>query len=456
MISIRRQLLQWLLLGIALSSTLIGVLVYRHTRSEIDELYNAHLQQLAIILAEQLGNPADHPAGTSIIPATKTLAQWQEETYLIQLWDKQGRLRDVASPVTGNLTVAIPLQPRAGFYRHRFDHQSWRIYRADGEHSIVQIAQPEAARNGVINETSLRMLLPLTLQIPLLVFCAWVAVSRGLRPLNQLSNAIAQRQPNALTPLNVLSVPIDLQPLVYTLNALLERLSNALQQQRNFVADAAHELRTPLAALQLQLDLLMRASTQKDRDITLSSLRKGIQRATNLVQQLLQVARSETATPNDHLLDIPLHRIAAESIERNLPAARAGNIDLGVTRLETVEVRCTAADIEAVFDNLLSNAIRYTPAGGKVDLAIFSENGYAVIDVIDTGIGIPATERGRIFDRFHRVLTLHGTTNSVEGSGLGLAIVKSLCERYGAIIDVDAGLDGVGTHFRIRWRLSNN
>jgi len=456
MISIRRQLLQWLLLGIALSSAVSGVFVYRHTRSEIDELYNAHLEQLAIVLAQHLGDAAERPADASIIPAAKALAKWKEETYLIQLWDKRGQLRDAASPVIGDLGVAIPLQPRVGFYRHKINDQVWRIYRADGEHLTVQIAQPEAARSGIINETSLRMLLPLTLQIPLLVFCAWIAVRRGLRPLDQLSNAIAQRQPNALIPLNALSLPIDLQPLVHTLNALLERLNGALQQQRNFVADAAHELRTPLAALQLQLDLLMRASSQEDRDLTLSLLSKGIQRATNLVQQLLQFAHSEAPVSKDYLIEIPLHRLAAESIERYLPAARLRGIDLGVIRLEPVSIRCVTADIEAVLDNLLSNAIRYTPIGGKVDLAIFAEQGDAIIDVIDTGIGIPESERARIFDRFYRVLTLHGTTNSIEGSGLGLAIVKALCERYGAAIEISSGPNGAGTHFRVRWRLSGN
>jgi len=278
---------------------------------------------------QQLDNIGQHAAGSSIVHTAKNWRNWQEETYLIQLWDKQGRLHDAATAASSDLSAMIPLQPQAGFYRWQLDNQLWRIYRADGAHLIVQIAQPEAARSGVIKETSVRILLPLTLQIPLLVFCAWIAVGRGLLPLNQLSQAIAQRQPDALTPLNALSLPVDLQPLAHTLNALLERLDNALQQQRNFVADAAHELRTPLAALQLQLDLLRRADTPNDRAFTLVALSKGIQRATHLVQQLLQIARSETSFVDNIHADVQLHRVAAQAIERHLPAARARDIDLG-------------------------------------------------------------------------------------------------------------------------------
>lgn len=452
--SMRRQLLQWLMLGIAFSSALTGLSVYRYTRHEIDELYNAQLQQLAVMLAQQLNDIDDEKLRSSIIPTIKTLADWEEEVYLIQLWGRDGHLREAVSSTVGEISQTIPLQPHEGFFSRKLAGQSWRIYRADGEYLTVQIAQPEFARSVVIQETSQRIILPLLLQIPLLIFITWFAVRRGLRPLDELSSAIAQRHPSALTPLSAAALPPDLQPLVHTLNALLERLAEALQQQRDFVADAAHELRTPLAALQLQLDLLKRAETVHDRELTVSLLGSGIRRATSLIEQLLRIARSETAQSTDARADIPLHQVAGEAVERHLAAARGRDIDLGVTRLEPVHIRCVAADIESVLDNLLANAIRYTPNGGKVDLAIYPRDNVAVIDVIDNGIGIPATERKRIFDRFYRVLTLHGTAESSEGSGLGLAIVKLVCERYAAEIEVRDGPQGVGTQFRVRWPLS--
>jgi two-component system OmpR family sensor kinase len=449
--SMRKQLLQWLMLGIAVSSAFSGASVYRYTRREIDELYNAHLQQVAVMLAQQLNDMDDQKLRSSIIPAVRKVADWEEEVYLIQLWGRDGHLREATSDAVGELSKAIPLQPHAGLFRTILAGESWRIYRADGEYLTVQLAQPEHARTAVIRETSRRIIVPLLLQIPLLVFVTWIAVRRGLRPLDQLSNAIEQRHPSALTPLNAATLPLDLQPLVHTLNALLARLDTALQQQRNFVADAAHELRTPLAALQLQLDLLKRAETAQDRELSVSLLGKGIRRATYLIEQLLRIARAEATQPGEPPAPILLQSFASEAVERHLAAARARDIDLGVTRLESVAIRCTAPDIETVLDNLLSNAIRYTPRGGKVDLAVYREDESAIIDILDTGIGIPATERARIFDRFHRLLTVHEVGDSIEGSGLGLAIVKSVCERHGATIDVDDGPLGVGTRFCVRW-----
>jgi two-component system OmpR family sensor kinase len=447
----RRQLLQWLMLGIAISSAFSGASVYRYTRREIDELYNAHLQQVAVMLAQQLNDVASETLHSSIIPAIGDISRWEEEVYLIQLWSRDGHLHTATSAAVDELSKTIPLQPHAGLFSHKVAQQPWRIYRADGEYVIVQLAQPESARTEVIHETSRRIILPLLLQFPLLAFIVWFAVSRSLRPLEQLSKAIEQRHSSALTPLDAALLPPDLQPLVQTLNALLARLEAALQQQRNFVADAAHELRTPLAALQLQLDLLKRAETAQDRELSQSLLGRGIQRATYLIEQLLLIARAESTPPGEPVESIHLQQFAGEAVERHLATARARDIDLGVTRLESVAIRCAAPDIETVLDNLLSNAIRYTPRAGKIDLAIYAENGSAIIDVVDTGIGIPTAERARIFDRFHRVLTVHEAGDSIQGSGLGLAIVKSICERYGASVEVDNGPLDIGTRFRIRW-----
>lgn len=454
MISIRRQLLQWLMLGIAVSSAFSGASVYRYTRREIDELYNAHLQQVAVMLAQQLNDVDDVKLRSSIIPSIRKIEHWDEEVYLIQVWSKDGHLREATSAEVGALSKTIPLQPHAGLFRTILAGESWRIYRADGEYLTVQLVQPESARAGVIRETSRRIIVPLLLQIPLLVFVIWIAVRRGLRPLDQLSKAIEQRHPNALTPLSAERLPPDLQPLVHTLNALLVRLDAALRQQRNFVADAAHELRTPLAALQLQLDLLKRAETAQDRELSLSLLGKGIRRATYLIEQLLRIARAEATQAGEPPAAVSLQPFASEAVERHLAAARARDIDLGVTRLEPVTIHGAAADIETVLDNILSNAIRYTPRGGKVDLAVYPEADRAVIDIIDTGIGIPVAERTRIFDRFHRLLTVQEIGDFVEGSGLGLAIVKSVCERYGATIEVDDGPSNEGTRFRVRWPLA--
>ncbi|MDB6063601.1 MAG: two-component sensor histidine kinase [Verrucomicrobiaceae bacterium] len=450
LLSMRQQLLRWLLFGIIVSSTMTGILIFQHARGEMDELYDAHLQQLAMLLMHQL-DAFDNDQIKPLAPSnTKLKNYWEEENYLIQIWDKSGHLRDFSSPVINLSSNAVPQQPHVGFHQPRLNGESWRIYRADGDHLIIQIAQPEIARRETIVDISIRLLLPLLLQIPLLTLIAWLAVRRGLRPLENLSHAVSQRAPNALSPLNEVSLPPDLKPLVHTLNELLGRLDGALKQQRHFVADAAHELRTPIAALQLQLDLLQRSHTQQDRDLSISALYKGVGRAKHLITQLLLIARSEARQTDDFTATIALEKIGKEALERHLPMARARNIDLGVTRMSADDFDCVPSDIEIVLDNLLSNAIRYTPPGGKVDLAIYRENKKTILEVIDSGVGIPHEERARIFDRFYRVLGLTDDTTP-EGSGLGLAIVKTICDRDGATITVDSGPQGLGSHFKICW-----
>ena len=435
-------------MGAAVIVLATGVLLYLHVRSEMDELYNAHLQQMATVLARQL----DRTEVITQLPDSQSRlisSPWEEEQYLIQVWDRDGQLREQDIPAT--LRIGIPLQAKSGFYRRRINDESWRIYRADAKRVVVQIAQPEAARKSAIAETSLTLWLPLILQVPLLMLLAWSSVRHGLQPLANLSKAIAQRRPDALQPLDIMAQPTELRPLVKTLNGLLSRLGWALQQQRDFVADAAHELRTPIAALQLQLDLLERGQLPSEREVSIAQLRSGLQRATHLIQQLLAIARAESASTVAPPAHINLQGVGEQMLERHLSFARAHRIDLGVTRLEAVSINCARVDIEAVVDNLLSNALRYTPDGGQVDLALYRDGNVAVIEVTDTGCGIAPAERSRIFDRFYRVLRSTADSSQAEGSGLGLAIVKTICDRYSAGVAVESGARGVGTKFIVRW-----
>jgi two-component system, OmpR family, sensor kinase len=448
--SIRYRLLQSLLLGMALIASLTGILVYIHVRHELDELYNAHLRQIGLFMTHEWDRV--NPSQLNAAPIKRpTRTRWDEDDYLIQMWTLDGNL--IAEDIPAITAAQVPRYGKQGFYKKHIAHESWRIYRADGLHSIVQIAQPESARRHTINETSLALLAPLLLQVPLLMLLAWVSVRRGLKPLDLLSQAIAQRQPSALSAIDSFNQPVELRPLVATVNALLGRLNLALQQQRNFIADAAHELRTPLAALQLQLDLLERAKTSADQNHAIAQLRNGLQRATQMAQQLLSIARAESAIDKAAPQKIDLALLVKSVVERHLPFAYARQLDLGVTRLETVNIHCAPADIAAVLDNLVGNAIRYTPCGGRVDLALHADASNAIIEIIDSGIGIPADQRDRVFDRFYRVLRADLDDDYIEGSGLGLAIVKTICNRYGASIEIDAGNAGKGTRCTVHWPL---
>lgn len=447
--SIRQRLLQSLLLGMVLIAAVTTVLTYRHVRYELDELYNAHLQQQALLMAREWDRMSPAQLGVILVkPIAKKI--WEEEDYLIQVWSRDGDL--LAEEVPAITDVKIPLHNAQGLYYRHIGNESWRVYRADGAHIVVQIAQPESARRNTINETILRLLLPIVFQFPLLILVAWLSVRRGLKPLDLLSQAIAQRQPDALSAIDSAHQPQELRPLVTTLNALLARLDIALQQQRNFVADAAHELRTPIAALQLQLDLLARAQLPDEREHAIAQLRNGLLRATHLTQQLLSIARAESGSEQSQRHAIDVSQMIETIVERYLPFARARNLDLGVTRLQACTIFCARADIETVLDNLVSNAIRYTPHDGRVDLSLQDDGMCAVIEVIDSGPGIPLAERARVFDRFYRVLQTNFDAAS-EGSGLGLAIVKTICDRYGAHIVIDAGDANIGTRFTLRWPL---
>jgi len=440
--SIRRHLLILVLTATTLGSLLIAAVVYQHARTELDELYNAHLQQLATTLVRQGVALHWHPdANTALVPDFDAKPLANEETYLIQLWTHQGALHYSSQPAT-----ALPLQKQTGFLRRHFRGQSWRVYRADSADFSVQIAQPESARRSIITETALKILLPLVLQIPVLALLAWLAVRRGLLPLNTLSRAIKQRHPAALNPLSAEQTPTELQPLVQALNDLLLQLQRALEQQRHFIADAAHELRTPLAALQLQLDLLKRAQTETERLQAIADLDAGIRRASHLVQQLLVTVRSEQAVPVEETQAVDLDRAAADVVEQLLPLARAKQIDLGFTRLENATVRAVQADIQTALTNTIDNAIRYTEPGGRIDVAVYPDADRAVVEITDSGAGIPQEERARIFDRFYRI---PGTR--AEGSGLGLAIVKASCDRYGATLAIGDNPAQSGARFTIRF-----
>lgn len=437
--SIRRRLLLAILIATTAGTALIGALVYWHARDELDELYNAHLQQLALTLQQQLLAVQWRPQQSPPLPVRRGGNLDEEEDYLIQLWTRGGELHYSSLP-----QVALPLQTRSGFEKRRFQDRAWRSYRADNPEFSVQVAQPERARRGIMRETAGKILLPLALQIPLLAVLGWLAVRRGLRPLDTLSAAIAQRRPAALAPLPAGELPRELQPLVQALNELLQRLQTALQQQRDFIADAAHELRTPLGALQLQLDLLQRAHTPAEREQSLAALAAGIRRSTHLVQQLLLAVRSEQPAPAQD--DAALERVAAAVVEELLPLARHRGIDLGCTRVEAARARAAAADVHTLLTNLVDNAIRYTPAQGRVDVAVYAEGESAVLEVSDSGAGIPAGERVRVFDRFYRV---PGT--AAEGSGLGLAIVRAIAERNAAQLDLGDNPTGTGTRVTVRF-----
>src|SRR4030095_5318944 len=271
----------------------------------------------------------------------------------------------------------------------------------EGNHAL-QVAHALDERREIAAQSALRTLLPLAALIPFLGVLIWLAVGRGLRPLETMSRAVAKRQPDAMAPLAESGLPQELRPLAGSLNALLARLDDALNAQRRFTADAAHELRTPLAALELQGELVERAPDAAARAAALAQLEEGVDRASHLVEQLLAMARLEPDALTRHFGDCDLVALAKEGIVARAALASGKRIDLGLARAGAVAVRGEAGSLCMLLANLLVHAMRYTPEGGRIDVTIDDDAGHAVLTVADTGPGIPASERERVFDRFYR------------------------------------------------------
>jgi two-component system OmpR family sensor kinase len=326
----------------------------------------------------------------------------------------------------------------------RNNGRDWRVYTlVQGTHAL-QVAQSQDERDAIATQTALRTLIPVLGFIPLFGALIWFGVGRGLAPLDTMSRAVAKRRPDAMAPLNERDMPEELRPLAASLNDLLTRLDAALASQRRFTADAAHELRTPLAALKLQLDLARRAQDVPARTAAYDDLDAGVSRASHLVDQLLTLARVEPEALAARASDVDLSALAKEAIVSRAALAAAKGVDLGLAKDIHAVVRGDAATLATLLSNLLDNALRYTPSGGRVDVSLDREGDHTILSVADTGPGIPKEERERVLDRFYR-----SATTAEPGSGLGLSIVKRIAEAHHATLELDAPEQGTGLVVRV-------
>lgn len=427
--SIRRQLLIWLLAIVVAGVGVAGWLIYRQALAEANELFDYQLQEIAAALPSE--------------PFAQIFGAHNDadEGIVIQIWSRTGALMYYSHP-------RAPLAPRAelGFSTERTERGDWRVYGAIVGDNVVQLAQPISVRNRLAANVAWRTLWPLIVLLPFLGLAVWMIVGRGLAPLARVTRALNARRPDALEPLPDRRLPQEVRPLVHALNGLLARLAAALDTQRAFVADAAHELRTPLAAVQIQSQLVARAQDDAARREALADLQAGVTRATRLAEQLLALARAEPEAGAEKA-QVDLRVILAECVAAHALLAERGGVDLGFEDYEAAEpamVRADANALRAMFGNLLDNAVKYTPSGGRIDVALsLDADARACVRIADSGPGIPEQERARVFDRFYRDESARSRTD-VSGSGLGLAIVKRVAQQHGASVELgDAPLGGL-------------
>ena len=432
MTALRTKLLVWLLVALVIAGGAASVATYTRAQHDIDELLDYQLQQLAFSLSRQ-------GAASPFEPGLRV----HEPDFVTQIWDRNGVLQFYSRP-----NFALPRPPEPGFSNINWHGQQWRVFTQSEGLRTIQVAHPLSLRREMAADLARRAVQPLLALIPILAVLIWIVVGRALRPLQALSRDVRARSASDLAALPFGGLPDEVRPLVSSLNDLLQRLQRAIESQGQFVADAAHELRTPLTAVQLQLQVLQRAESQPERDAALERLGDGIRRSTHLVQQLLTLARQEpgSAAPEKESVDL---RALAERVAADFePLARDKTIDLKLD-LRAAVVPGEAEGLRVMLNNLVENAIRYTPAGGQVGLIVHRDDAEATVEVDDTGPGIPEDQRARVFDRFYRA-TRSDSSSESEGSGLGLAIVKRVVDRHSGRIELRTGSSGIGLAVVVR------
>ncbi|HOG04299.1 MAG TPA: ATP-binding protein, partial [Accumulibacter sp.] len=431
--SIRHQLLVALLSAISLTTLLGALATYRTARAEANAMFDYHLRQLALSLRNQVFQNG---------PGRDFRMEEDAQDFSVQIWSPDGTRIYLSHP-----RQELPRQTPIGFATIDSGHGQWRVFGMQQGGQTIQVAQPMLLRDQLALAAALRTVAPFLLMLPMLGVLIWVVVGRGLRPLDAVARAVSTRTPVALDPLPHERVPSEVLPLLLALNDLLARLKRALDAQREFIADAAHELRTPLAALSLQVQLAERAADSASRAEAFAEVKGGLKRATHAVQQLLTLARQEPGGGERALAAVKLADLVAGVIAEHSPLAEARRIDLGAT--PTTGEPVVDGEEEALrilVGNLVSNAVRYTPPGGKVDVAVADGAEGPRIEVCDSGPGIPVDERERVFDRFYR-----RAQNDEAGSGLGLAIVRRIAERHRASVVLDTAPLG-GLRARVQFK----
>lgn len=400
--------------------TLTALGVYHSTRKETLSLQNHNLELIAQLTSSR--NTHITPAYTDGPERNKHLekvTELQEAQIIIQPLD-------FIPTAQTNVWLTLPATISDGLSNIQSHGEEWQVLvstTATGQRFAV--GQRAEVRIELTQNTSLRLLIPLILLIPILMFVITWVVRQSFKPIAQLADHIDQQKDGVLLPLNNVKIPREILPFVYSINQLLTRLSNSMAQQRRFIADAAHELRTPLTALTLQADNLNQAKLSTEDAERVHQLQLGLIRSQNLLEQLLSLARQQSGIV-EVKTQICLMTALKELLIDFLPLAAKKNIDLGVVQQEDIWVYAAMQDIQTLLRNAISNAIRYTPMGGRVDIRIYAALPFAVIDITDNGVGMPEAELTRVFDPFYRVL---GQAES--GSGLGLTIIQEIAQRYG-------------------------
>ncbi len=439
-VSIRARLLLLLVGATALCWLVAITWSYVDARRNLAELFDAQLAQAGRIALEHAGNDAEEmleDARKNRVEAAPKRDHLYEQSLHFQVWSDAGRLLYQSSPDLPREPI-VPHGSR-GFFDRTLHGTRWRVLvLADSKEKIeVQICQRADLRASLAAAVARNMLVPVAGVLPVLALLIWLATTAGIRPLQRFAEELSERRPDDVAPLTDEPRPGELAPLARALDGLLERLRRRLELERRFTADAAHELRTPLAALKTQAQVALGARSPEERVHALNQVVRGTDRMTHLVRQLLTLARLEPEAASE-LAAIDLVEVADEVMAELAGEARKRGVRLHRTGAAAMTVLGSRPLLATMVGNLVENSIRHGVESGEARVEIDRMGGRAVLRVVDDGPGIPDSQHERVFDRFHRLPGRGG------GSGLGLSIVARIAEVHDATISLGASARGGG------------
>ncbi len=412
--SLRIRLSVSLLLAALLVAAMLGIVTYRNTLAANEALFDYQLRQTALSLRDQGVVPDMQPGWDG----------GETRDVVVQIWTMNGAVLYLSHPGT-----MLPDRATLGFSNVDAAGRRWRVYTMIANNHVIQVAQPQEIRRDLVAAAALHSLSPLLIFAPVMALLIWLLVGSGLRPVRRLEQEVTQRNVSALDPVSEQRLPDEIAPVAHAINSLLAKLKHAFAVQRAFVADAAHELRSPLTALKIQLQVLERAPDDDAKRAALAKLHEGVDRASHLIEQLLVAARTESTELKQAIQPVDLAETMRRAMADIFTLAESRQIALDFDAPDNLMVAADSDALKILMRNLLDNAVRYTPQGGTVKAKAAREKEGVALVIDDSGPGIPEQDRQRVFERFVR-----GETGGQKGSGLGLAIVKNILEQHQASI----------------------
>jgi len=436
--SVRRQLLTVLLTVVSAAWFIAAALSFVDARHEVSEVLDAHLAQTAALIMVQWDGDGDE-IETEHAPVLHRYSR----RVMFQVWE-DGEVLRLHSQNAPNTPLS---RVRQRFSETTIAGSRWRVFSTWNarDRVLVQVAEQFNERDELATAVARNFVLPLVITLPILGAVIWIAVGRALRSVTDVNQQVAARAADSASPIDVADAPVEIGALVTNLNSLFERVQQLIEQERQFTGDAAHELRTPLAAIRAQAQVAQGAADDAERIRALNGVIAGCDRATHTVDQMLTLARLEPDAVSFHPGPVDLGVTLKESIGELAPVALAKTMDVGLTNGSGVTVFGDAGLLAILFRNLIDNAIRYSPPGTAVDVAVDATESHARVIVTDAGPGIPADQRGNVGRRFYRA---PGT--QAPGSGLGLSIVQRIVDLHRGTLQLDTASTGIGLQVVVR------